>query len=91
MPFAGLIPGWLLASGKRGFLLGGLGVVLAWLILIAVRAASVPLGGLLVTFSGILGLGASLAFVPLLLAALVAFLLGGLGGLMGGFAAQVRE
>lgn len=91
MPLAGFIAGWLLASGKRGFLFGGLGVVLAWLLFLVFRAATSPLGGLLVTFSGILGVGASLAFVPGLLAAVLAFLLGGAGGLTGGYAAQARR
>jgi len=91
MPIAGLVAGWMLASGNRGFLFGGLGVMLAWLVLIGVPTAAAPLGRLLVVFSGILGFGASLAFVPVLIAILLAFLLGGLGGLTGGLAAQARK
>lgn len=91
MPAAGLLAGWFLASGKRGFLFGGLGVTLAWLAFIIVFAATSPLGKLLVVFSGILGLSAPLAFVPVLLALIAAFVLGGLGGLTGGLAAQARQ
>jgi hypothetical protein len=91
MPIAGLVAGWMLASGKRGFLLGGLGVTLAWLVYIGVYAVTSPLQQLLVVFSGILGLSASLSFVPVLLALIVAFVLGGLGGLTGGLVAQARR
>ncbi len=90
MPIAGLIAGLRLASPKKGFLFGGLGVLLAWLLFIAFYATTSPLGELLAVFSGILGLGASLSFVPVLLASILAFLMGGLGGLTGGFAAQAR-
>jgi hypothetical protein len=91
MPIAGLAAGWMLANGKRGFLLGGLGVTLAWLAYIAIYAITSQLQQLLVVFSGILGLSASLAFVPVLLALIVAFVLGGLGGMTGGLAAQARR
>jgi len=91
MPIAGFVAGWMLASGNRGFLFGGLGVMLAWLVSIGGRTAAAPLGRLLVVFSGMLGLDPSLAFVPVLLTIILAFLLGGLGGLTGGLAAQARK
>ncbi len=91
MPVAGLIAGWMLASGKRGFLYGGLGVMISWLVFVIIFAATSPLGKLLVVFSGILGLDSALSFVPVLLALLVAFLLGGFGGMTGGLAAQARQ
>ena len=34
MPIAGLIAGWMIANGGRGFLFGGLGVALTWIIYI---------------------------------------------------------
>ncbi len=88
---AGLIAGWMLASGKRGFLFGGLGVTMSWLAFIVFYAATSPLGKLLAVFSGILGLDSALSFVPVLIALLVAFLLGGFGGMTGGLAAQIRQ
>ena len=83
MPLAGFIAGFMVAKGVRGFLLGGLGVMAAWAIYIFFFASTSPLGELLTVFSGILGLPSSLAFVPVLLALVAAFLLGGVGGLTG--------
>ncbi|HUI90046.1 MAG TPA: hypothetical protein VLX61_15110 [Anaerolineales bacterium] len=88
MPIAGLIGGWLLRNGKQGFVFGGLGAMAAWLAFVVFFAFTSPMGKLLVVVSGVLGLDASLAFVPALLAILVAFLLGGLGGLTGALFAQ---
>jgi hypothetical protein len=88
MPAAGLLGGWLLNSGKQGFLYGGLSVTLAWVVFIVGFAATSPFGKMLVVVSGVLGLDASLAFVPALLALIVAFFLGGLSGLTGGLFAQ---
>ncbi len=88
MPIAGLIGGWMLHNGKQGFVFGGLGATIAWLLFIIFFAVTSPIGKLLVVVSGVLGLDASLAFVPLLLALIVAFLLGGLGGMTGGLFAE---
>jgi len=88
MPIAGLIGGWFLRSGKGGFIFGGLGAAIAWLAFIVFFAFTSPVGKLLVVLSGVLGLDASLAFVPALLALIIAFLLGGLGGLTGGLFVQ---
>ena len=88
MPVAGLVGGFILQSVKKGFLFGGLSVMLAWVVFIAGFAATSSVGKLLVVLSGVLGLDASLAFVPALLALVVAFILGGLGGLTGGFLSQ---
>jgi hypothetical protein len=88
MPVAGLLGGWMLHNGRQGLVFGGLSVMLAWVVFMAGFAAVSPIGKLLVVVSGVLGLDASLAFVPALLALIVAFLLGGLGGLTGGWLAQ---
>lgn len=88
MPIAGLLGGWLFHNGKQGFLFGGLSVMLAWVVFIVAFAATSPVGKLLVVVSGVLGLDASLAFIPALLALIVAFILGGLGGLTGGLISQ---
>ncbi len=90
MPIAGLIGGWLVKRGGKGFIVGGLGVTLIWAAFIVFFAISSPLGSLLQIFSGILGLDSALAFVPILLALIVAFLLGGLGGLTGGWLMESR-
>jgi hypothetical protein len=88
MPFAGLLGGLILHNGRNGFLFGGLSVMLAWVVFIVGFAATSSVGKLLVVLSGVLGLDAPLAFVPALLALVVAFILGGLGGLTGGFLSQ---
>jgi len=84
MPIAGMIGGWILHNGKGGFAFGGFGAAIAWLVFMLFFTVTSPVGKLLVVVSGVLGLDASLAFVPALLAVIVAFLLGGLGGLTGG-------
>lgn len=91
MPVAGLIGGWLMGRGSRGFLAGGLGVSLVWAVFILFFSLSSPLGNLLRVFSGILGLDATLAFLPIVLALVVAFLLGGLGGLTAGWYMEARS
>ena len=91
MPVAGLMGGLMLNSGRQGFLFGGLGVTLAWAAFVFVFTVTSPVGKLLTILSGVLGLDASLAFVPALLALVVAFLLGGLGGLTGGYLAQPKS
>jgi hypothetical protein len=91
MPVAGALGGWWLKKGGRGFLAGALGVTLVWGAYVAVFAAASPLGGLLRLFAGIVELGDSLAFVPVVLALVIAFLMGGLGGVTGAMIAGVRR
>jgi hypothetical protein len=88
MPVAGLLGGWILRSGRQGLVVCGLSVMLAWLAFIVGFAVTSPVGRLLVVFSGVLGLDSSMAFVPALLALIVAFILGGFGGLTGGLLAR---
>ncbi len=90
MPVAGLIGGWMTGRGGRGFLAGGLGVALVWAAFVLFFAISSPLGALLKVLAGILGLGSALAFVPVVLALILAFLLGGLGGLTAGWFMETR-
>ena len=91
MPIAGLLGGLLARGGGRGFLAGGLGAALAWGIYLVIFAFTRPVGPLLTVFAGILDLGAGLAWVPVLLALLIAFLMGGLGGLTGAWLRQVAR
>ncbi len=88
VPIGGWIGGWILHNSKQGFVFGGLRATIAWLVFIICFAVTSPVGKLLVVVSGVLGLDASLAFVPALLAIFVAVLLGDLGGLTGGLFAQ---
>jgi len=83
MPLVGFGAGFLAGKAGKALLIGGLGVAAAWAFYLVFFAFTSPLGELLTVFSGILGLPAALSFVPVLLALLVAFLLGGLGGLTG--------
>ncbi len=90
MPVAGFLGGRKLRQGGAGFLWGGLGAALAWLVYILVFLIIAPTGKLLAVLAGILGLGTDLAVVPAILALVLAFLLGGLGGLTGGWYMQSK-
>ena len=83
MPVAGLVGGWWIKHAGRGFLAGGLGVALAWAGFLIFFSVTSPLCALAGLFAGILGLGEGLGFVPVALALIIAFLMGGLGGLCG--------
>ena len=91
MPIAGAIGGYWVRKGGQGFLAGALGVTIVWGAYLAVFAAVSPLGALLRLFAGIVELGDSLSFVPVALALVTAFLMGGLGGVTGGMIAGVRR
>jgi hypothetical protein len=91
MPLVGVAAGWVWKDARRGVLFGGLAVTLAWSVFIIFYALTSPLPRLLTLFSGILGLDAPLAFVPLLLALVVAFLLGGLGGWTGAWLEEALQ
>ena len=86
MPLVGFGAGFIIGKGGKSLLIGGLGVATAWAVYLISYAVNYPLKELLTVFSGILGLPASLSFVPVLLALIIAFLLGGLGGLTGALA-----
>ena len=77
----GLVP----ALGSLLSNFGVLNVMPAWIVFIMGFAATSRAGKLLDIVSGVLGLDASLAFVPALLSLIVAFLPGGLGSLTGGY------
>ena len=63
---------------------GGLNVLLAWIVFIMGFTTTSTVGKLLVAVSGVLGLDASIAFIPALLSLIVEFKLVGLGCLTGG-------
>ena len=91
MPLAGLTGGYWVRQAGKGFLAGGLGVALAWGAYFVYFAATSPLGALANLFASILGLPQGAGFAPIGLALLVAFSLGGMGGLCGGFLRQIGE
>lgn len=91
MPIAGAIGGYWVRKGGQGFLAGALGVAIVWGAYLAVFAATSPLGELLRLFAGIVELGDSLSFVPIVLALVMAFLMGGLGGVTGAMIAGARR
>ena len=90
MPVAGALGGYAIKRGGRGFLAGGLGVTAAWGGFLAMFAATSPVAALLRLFARIMELGDGLAFMPVVLALIVAFLLGGLGGLSGSLMARLE-
>lgn len=90
MPIAGAIGGYWVRKGGQGFLAGALGVTMVWGAYLAMFAAISPLGELLRLFAGIVELGDALAFVPVVLALVIAFLMGGLGGVTGAMIAGVQ-
>jgi hypothetical protein len=90
MPIAGAIGGYWVRKGGQGFLAGALGVTMVWGAYLALFAAISPLGELLRLFAGIVELGDTLAFLPVVLALVIAFLMGGLGGVTGAMIAGVQ-
>ncbi|MBI3760922.1 MAG: hypothetical protein HY260_03545 [Chloroflexi bacterium] len=90
MPIAGAIGGYWTKKGGQGFLVGALGVTIVWGLFLAAFAVISPLGALLRLFAGVVELGDSLAFVPVALALMIAFLLGGLGGVTGALISQIE-
>ena len=90
MPIAGAIGGYWVRKGGQGFLAGALGVTIVWGAYLAVFAAISPLGELLRLLAGIVELGDTLAFLPVVLALVIAFLMGGLGGVTGAMIAGVQ-
>ena len=90
MPIAGAIGGYWVRKSGRGFLAGALGVTMVWGAYLALFAAISPLGELLRLFAGIVELGDALAFLPVVLALVIAFLMGGLGGVTGAMIAGVQ-
>ena len=91
MPIAGAFAGWWIRKGGPGFLAGALGVTIVWGAYLAMFAAISPLGELLRLFAGIVELGDSLAFVPVVLVLVIAFLMGGLGGVTSAMIAGVQQ
>jgi len=83
---AGLVGGLWVGGGWRGFGAGALGALLAYAGYLAFFALTSPLGALSRLFVGIAGLDAAsgMALLPVALALLIAFLLGGAGGWLGG-------
>ncbi len=91
MPIAGAISGYWIRKGGQGFLTGALGVTIVWSAYLAVFAATSPFGELLRLFAGIVELGDALSFVPVALALVMAFLMGGLGGVSGAMIAGAKR
>jgi hypothetical protein len=86
MLLAGIAGGLWVGGGWRGFGAGALGVLLAWGGYLAFFALTSPLGELNRLFVGIAGLDPTTgaALLPLVLTLLIALLLGGAGGWLGG-------
>jgi hypothetical protein len=87
MPLAAVAGGIWVGGGWRGLLAGALGVVLAWGAYLAFFALTAPLGGLGRLFAAIAGLdpaSSGAALLPLAATLLLALLLGGAGGWLGG-------
>ena len=87
--FAGLFAGILGKTGRRDFLLGFLGVGLAWAGHLLWFYLFFPAGELASLFAEILGLSAGMGFVVPLLAVLIGGIAGGLGGLAGAYLGQL--
>lgn len=86
MLLAGIAGGLWVGGGWRGFGAGALGVLLAWAGYLALFALTSPLGALSRLFAGIAGLDptSGMALLPVILTLIIAFLLGGAGGWLGG-------
>lgn len=93
MLVAGLLAGVLLKRPGRAFLVGLGAGALAWGVPLGLSAFVYPLGEASTVFLGILGLPASVSFLPFVLAVLVSGLTTALGALLGAYAYRlaVRE
>lgn len=91
MPVAGAFGGYWVKKGGQGFAVGAAGVALVWGAFLAMTAAISPVGALLRLFAAIVELGDSLDFAPVVLALVVAAVLGGAGGLTGALIAELQQ
>ncbi len=86
---AGYVGGFLGKRPRRDFLLGFLGTAFAWAGHILWFYLTAPVGRITEIFVQILGLGAGAAIIVPILALLIGGLTGGLGALLGAYAAQL--
>ncbi len=85
MLLAGAIVGALVRGGKRVFILGGAAVAGAWAALLGYQAVRGPVFALASLLASIIGLGAALAPLIVILTLAIGFLLGGFGAFHGAF------
>lgn len=88
---AGVLGGLLLKRAGRAFLVGFVAGALAWGIPLGLSALVYPLGRASELLVGILGLSASLSFLPAVLALLIAGLTTALGALLGAYAYRLAR
>ncbi len=85
---AGFLGGFLVKKGGKGFLVGFLGVIVAWLIYLLVFMVISPFYQFADVLAGLFGLS-GMGIVVIVLALLIGGLVGGFGGLNGGFIAAM--
>ena len=90
LALAGIGAGWLIASGRRGFLIAGVTAALFWLIAAIAQIESGQSQTLLSLIASLLKLSSASAWLLLIVSALLAFFAGGLGGWLGGSLQQVK-
>ncbi|MHA1278422.1 MAG: hypothetical protein ACTSQI_16680 [Candidatus Helarchaeota archaeon] len=88
MVIAGFFGGFLIKKGGRGFLVGFLGVILAWTMYFLMFMLISPLYQFANILAGLFGL-TGMGFVVIILALIIGGLVGGFGGLNGHFIAAI--
>ncbi|MHA1650107.1 MAG: hypothetical protein ACTSYB_07920 [Candidatus Helarchaeota archaeon] len=85
---AGFLGGFLIKKAGKGFLVGFLGVIIAWLIYFLIYWIIGPIWEFADVLAGLFGL-TGMGFVVVLLSLILGGLLGGLGGLNGHYIASI--
>ena len=85
---AGFLGGFLVKKAGKGFLVGFLGVAVAWLIYLLVFSLTGPVWEFANVLAGLFGL-TGMGFVVVILTVIIGGLIGGLGGLNGAFIAAI--
>jgi hypothetical protein len=84
LALGGVATGLLVNSGKRGFLISGMGAALFWLMAAVIKTMSGPSQQLLALAGSLVNLSGVQAWLLVIGSVVIAFIAGGLGGWLGG-------
>jgi len=89
LALGGGVTGFLMNSGKRGFLLSGIIAAGFWFFTAAIKTTSGPSPQLLALAGSLANLSGAKAWLLVIVSSVIAFLAGGLGGWLGGSLRQM--
>lgn len=84
LAIGGIVAGFLINSGRRGFLIGGSLAAFFWLFTAVIKVASGQSSQLLTLAGSLVNLSGAKAWLLVAGSVLIAFVAGGLGGWLGG-------